>query len=103
MKAAPTRLIKQGQQLSSDRFHVLARFGTGRSRRELRAQPREVGRKPLVLGVKAGDLDRQPVVLGTNQRVLTCEPAILSREGCRLLLSQSGSGLGVVALLLAQL
>jgi len=56
MNAAPARVIQQGQQLGSDRAQVLWRLGSGRSRRALLAEPREVGCKPLVLGREARDI-----------------------------------------------
>src|SRR4051812_48285487 len=81
MNAAPARVTKQGQQLGPDRSQVLCGLGSGRSRRALLAQPREVGRKPLVLGREARERDRQPVILGPNQGVLTGKALGLSREG----------------------
>src|SRR4051794_6454690 len=103
MNAAPACVIQQGQQLGSDRAQVLRGLGSGRSRRALLAQPREVGRKPLVLSREVRERDRQPVVLGPNQGVLAGKPLGLGRESRKSLLGRTGAGLGFVALLLAPL
>jgi hypothetical protein len=105
MKAAPSRLIQQGQQRGSEILHLLLRLsaGSGGLRRKLSTQPRDLSRKPVVLITETGDLDRQPVVLVTKAGVLACKPVVLGREGCHLLLSKPGAGLGFVPLLLAEL
>src|SRR3954463_16122582 len=81
MKAAPGCLIEQVQQFGSDRLHVLAGFGSGRSRCELGAQLCEVGRKSLVLGSEAGDLDSKAITLVTQVGVLPGGLVVLSPKG----------------------
>src|SRR3954468_855472 len=74
MKAAPARLIQQGQQRGFEVLHLLFRLGTG------------LGCIRVEQGTETGDLIRKPVVL--------------SRKDHNLLLGNPGSGLGLIPLML---
>ena len=74
MKAAPARLIQQGQQRGFEVLHLLFRLGAG------------LGCIRGEQGTETGDLIRQSVVL--------------SRKDRNLLLGNSGSGLGLIPLML---
>jgi len=74
MKVAPGGLIQQGQQRGSEVLHLLLRLGAG------------LGCIRVKQGTEPGDFIRKPV--------------ILSRKDRNLLLSNPGSGLGLVPLLL---
>jgi hypothetical protein len=54
-------------------------------------------------GVEACDLHGKSIALVAQLGVLAREPVVLGREGCHLLLSKPGAGLGFVPLLLAEL
>src|SRR3954447_74758 len=74
MKAAPARLIQQGQQCGFEVLHLLFRLGAG-------------------LGCIRGEQ-------GTETGDLICQPVVLSRKECNLLLGNSGLGLGLIPLML---
>src|SRR3954463_13359879 len=76
MKAAPSRLIEQGQQLGSEGVHLLFGLGTGS------------GRVRCEQGAQSSDLCRKPVILGN--------------EDHDLLLGNAGFCLSLVSLLLAK-
>jgi hypothetical protein len=74
MKTTPARLIEQGQQRGFEVLHLLFCLGAGLG--GIRAEQ----------GTETGDFIRQPVVL--------------SRKDRNLLLGNSGSGLGLITLML---
>ena len=77
MKAAPARLIQQGQQRGFEVLHLLLRLGAG------------LGCIRVEQGTETGDLIRKPVVL--------------SRKDRNLLLGNSGSRLGLIPLMLPKM
>ena len=76
MKAAPARLIQEGQQRGSEVLHLL--FGLGAGAGYIRVEQ----------GAEPSNLIRKPIVL--------------SRKDCNLLLGNPGTGLGLIPLMLSK-
>src|SRR3954462_11328398 len=93
MKAAPSRLIEQGQQLGSEGVHLLFGLGTGsgRVRCEQGAQSSDLCRKPVILGNENHDL-----LLGNAGFCLSLVSLLLAKV-CPVAPETNGSGFGFVA------